>query len=369
MVEPPAEGQSSNAQAVQATRLPKNYESRWNAKYKEGERYKRFVLARFFGLQDVDSKCVQALERFIHLISTKANIGLSIAGSSSRFNSKGKYESQKKNDRRGKGSLEYLAPKRWDCESGSSGDLLQCDQPGHVLRIARCGSGLNPRSGKLWLLTTVVGVATRAIVCFVCADKSMFYSFRAVDNGQKLYMGNSANADIKGEGDVILKMTSKKELKLTNVLYVPGIEESCVGLAVDAMFNSMLWENEPNLTENQVKWISRKKDEADGNVDKYKARVVIEGFRHGEGLDYFELLIRCFINGDVEEEIYMNQPKGFIALGQEGKHKDSDEIGIVLFLMIQDEITYVREIEVGRFERNCGGESKSSCRTQASAHE
>ncbi|GJT20770.1 retrotransposon protein, putative, ty1-copia subclass [Tanacetum coccineum] len=36
----------------------------------------------------------------------------------------------------------------------------------------------------------------------------------------KLYMGNSATADIKGEGDVILKMTFEKELKLTNVLDV-----------------------------------------------------------------------------------------------------------------------------------------------------
>ncbi|GJS39439.1 hypothetical protein Tco_0564482 [Tanacetum coccineum] len=34
--------------------------------------------------------------------------------------------------------------------------------------------------------------------CHVCADKSMFYSFRAVDNGEKLYMGNSATADIQG---------------------------------------------------------------------------------------------------------------------------------------------------------------------------
>ncbi|GJX93839.1 hypothetical protein Tco_0348425 [Tanacetum coccineum] len=31
---------------------------------------------------------------------------------------------------------------------------------------------------------------------------------RTVDNGEKLYVGNSATADIKGEGDVILKMTS-----------------------------------------------------------------------------------------------------------------------------------------------------------------
>ncbi|GKA44575.1 hypothetical protein Tco_0737299, partial [Tanacetum coccineum] len=62
----------------------------------------------------------------------------------------------------------------------------------------------------------------------VCADKSMFHSFRAVDNGEKLYMSNSATADIKGEGDVILKMTSEKELKLTNVLYVSEIRKNLV---------------------------------------------------------------------------------------------------------------------------------------------
>nr|GEZ14757.1 cytochrome 89A2 [Tanacetum cinerariifolium] len=62
----------------------------------------------------------------------------------------------------------------------------------------------------------------------VCADKSMFHSFRAVENGEKLYMGNSASADIKGEGDVILKMTSEKELKLTNVLYVLEIRKNLV---------------------------------------------------------------------------------------------------------------------------------------------
>ncbi|GJV29175.1 hypothetical protein Tco_1385623 [Tanacetum coccineum] len=36
-----------------------------------------------------------------------------------------------------------------------------------------------------------------------------------VNNGEKLYMGNSATTDIKGKEDVILKMTSEKELKLT----------------------------------------------------------------------------------------------------------------------------------------------------------
>ncbi|GJR62749.1 retrovirus-related pol polyprotein from transposon TNT 1-94 [Tanacetum coccineum] len=77
------------------------------------------------------------------------------------------------------------------------------------------------------LVTTVTSQVTVLLIArcrssnnSVCADKSMFHSFRVVDNGEKLYMGNSETADIKGEGDVILKTTSEKELKLTNVLYV-----------------------------------------------------------------------------------------------------------------------------------------------------
>ncbi|GJR61145.1 calcineurin B-like protein 4 [Tanacetum coccineum] len=36
------------------------------------------------------------------------------------------------------------------------------------------------------------------------------------------------------------------------------------------------------------KWIFKKKMKADGTVDKYKARLVIQGFRQREGLDYFD---------------------------------------------------------------------------------
>nr|GFC94746.1 enoyl-[acyl-carrier-protein] reductase [NADH], chloroplastic [Tanacetum cinerariifolium] len=44
-------------------------------------------------------------------------------------------------------------------------------------------------------------------------------------NGKKLYMGNSATVDIKGEGDVVLKTTSEKELKLTNVFNYEAIDK------------------------------------------------------------------------------------------------------------------------------------------------
>ncbi|GJS96026.1 retrovirus-related pol polyprotein from transposon TNT 1-94 [Tanacetum coccineum] len=95
------------------------------------------------------------------------------------------------------------------------------------------------------------------------------------------------------------------------------------------------------------KWIFKKKVKDDGTNDKYKARLAIKGFRQREGQDYLDTYshvtritsIRmilaiaalrnlevhqmdvktAFLSRDLEEEIYMTQPGGFIAPGQERK--------------------------------------------------
>ena len=86
---------------------------------------------------------------------------------------------------------------------------------------------------------------------------------------------------------------------------------------------------------------------ADGFIDKYKVILVIKGYKEKEGLDCFDtyspatrissirMLIAIaaiqileihqmdvktsFLNGDLNEEIYMGQPEGFIVPGQEKK--------------------------------------------------
>nr|KAJ0185704.1 hypothetical protein LSAT_V11C900469250 [Lactuca sativa] len=95
------------------------------------------------------------------------------------------------------------------------------------------------------------------------------------------------------------------------------------------------------------KWIFKKKYHPDGSIYAYKARLVAKGYRQREGIDYFDTYapvarissIRTliaisalkglyihqmdvkttFLNGYLEEEIYLEQPEGFVIPGQENK--------------------------------------------------
>ena len=88
-----------------------------------------------------------------------------------------------------------------------------------------------------------------------------------------------------------------------------------------------------------MKWIFKTKHSADGSIEKYKARFVARGFSQKEGIDYEETFapvarytsIRAilaiaavmkwkvhhmdvkttFLNGVIEEEVYVEQPQGF----------------------------------------------------------
>ena len=67
--------------------------------------------------------------------------------------------------------------------------------------------------------------------------------------------------------------------------------KEAVNSEIESILQNHTWELvdiPPGCKPLEYKWIFKRKLKADGSIDKYKARLVVKGYKQNEGVDYFD---------------------------------------------------------------------------------
>ena len=157
------------------------------------------------------------------------------------------------------------------------------------------------------------------------------------------------DADVDDEGELIhcVLLADAEPLTVDEALKKSVWKEAMIA-ELNSIEKNHTWDLvtlPPNQHKIGVKWVFKQKLNPDGSIAKYKARLVARGFLQKAGLDYsevfapvarietirlvvaiasarkwplFQLDVKsAFLNGPLEEEVYVSQPPGFVVKGKE----------------------------------------------------
>nr|GEV73925.1 zinc finger, CCHC-type [Tanacetum cinerariifolium] len=193
-----------------------------------------------------------------------------------------------------------------------------------------------------------------AIIYLYVDDMLIFGTYQNQVDKTKKFLSSKFSMKDMGEADVILDIKIKRESQRDD--HSDDVPSEILGprKAINDEIGSIMKNNTwvlsdlpPGCKLLVCKWIFKRKMKVDGIIDKFKAQLVIQGFRQKEGNEYFDtyapvarittirLLLALtaihnlviyqmgvkttFLNGDLDEKVDIKQPEGFVKPGNEHK--------------------------------------------------
>nr|GEY52524.1 zinc finger, CCHC-type [Tanacetum cinerariifolium] len=216
----------------------------------------------------------------------------------------------------------------------------------------------------------------------VCKDHCWFKTYEPVEDGSSVGIIHETKAPYTPQQNGVAERKNRALKEMVNSMLSYSVIESRDVIFDENHLYSIPRPKDiiPNVQESQMddytddvpneipepqkgcKWIFKRKMKVDGTIDRFKARLVIQGFRQKEGIDYFDtyalvsrittiklmlalaaihnLVIHqmdvkaAFLNGDLDEEVYMKQPEAFVLPGNEHK------VWVILCLYVDDMLIF-----------------------------
>ncbi|WRX23197.1 Integrase [Theobroma cacao] len=196
---------------------------------------------------------------------------------------------------------------------------------------------------ELWIGRYPKG--TRGYYFYSPQDKNVFFSMNAIFLEEEFVRNHKPRSEI-----VLEELSDPLDLRVNSEDVITQSDSRVMKSELDSMDYNKVWtlvDPSEGIKPIGWKWIYKRKTRSDGKVETFKARLVAKGFTQREGIDYedtfspvamvksIRILLSiathldyeiwqmdvkiAFLNGDLEERIYMTQSEGFIKKGHEHK--------------------------------------------------